>query len=94
MNANQETMQKTSEKSDKKKAKKTDVLLDDADYIQELIYEFHTLSFGLPMGTTGSILGGLDGSTTRSREHLQSSLKDLVESSDKWFENFFDDTGM
>ena len=56
--------------------------------MQELIYEFHTLAFGLPMGNSGSIFGGLDGSTTRSRERLQSSLKDMIDESHLRFDGF------
>ena len=92
-NPESKTEQPLSEQQIKNQHINTDDLLDDDAYIQELIYEFHTLSFGLPMGTTGSILGGLDGSTTRSRESLQSSLKDMVESSSDWFENALDDSG-
>ena len=61
--------------------------------MQELIYEFHTLAFGLPMGNSGSIFGGLDGSTTRSRERLQSSLKDMIDESHLRFDELNLDTG-
>ena len=92
-NPDSKTEQSLSEQQITNQQTNTDDILDDDAYIQELIYEFHTLSFGLPMGTTGSILGGLDGSTTRSRESLQSSLKDMVESSSNWLENALDDSG-
>ena len=86
MEGQKEKLEMDEEKSTKAKPdlQETDSsvpLIKEAEYVQELIYEFHTLAFGLPMGNSGSIFGGLDGSTTRSRERLQSSLKDMIDES-------------